>query len=70
MEDEEDGMGNDGDELEDEDMPFAEPGQEGISVWDLLGEGFLKEVADLGKYLITYPRSKYHSDVSFRRETS
>ena len=37
------------DELEDEDMPFAEPGQEGVSVWDLLGEGFLIEVADLGK---------------------
>jgi hypothetical protein len=70
LEDEEDGMGNDADELDDEDMPFAEPGQEGISVWDLLGDGFLKEVADLGKYLITNPRSKYLSDVSFRRETS
>ena len=50
VEDEEDGMGHDVDELEDEDMPFAEPGQEGISVWDLLGDGFLKEVADLGSY--------------------
>jgi hypothetical protein len=49
MEDEEDGMGHDDSELEDEeDMPFAEPGQEGISVWDLLGHGFLKEVAELG----------------------
>jgi hypothetical protein len=48
MEDEENGMGRDDDELEDEqDMPFAEPGQEGISVWDL-GEGFMKEVAELG----------------------
>jgi hypothetical protein len=37
MEDEEDGMGCDHDEPEDEeDMPFAEPGQEGISVWDFL----------------------------------
>ena len=42
MEDEEDGTGCDHDEPEDEeDMPFAEPGQEGISVWDLLGEGFI-----------------------------
>ena len=54
----EDGMRHDDDELEvdddeledEEDMPFAEPGQEGISVWDLLGDGFLKEVADLGNY--------------------
>jgi hypothetical protein len=52
MEDEEDGMGHDDDELEDEDMPFAEPGQEGISVWDLLGEGFLKEVTELGWLLL------------------
>jgi hypothetical protein len=54
IEDEEDGMGHDldDDELEDEeDMPFAEPGQEGISVWDLLGEGFLKEVTELGRLL-------------------
>ena len=51
MEDEEDGMGHDDDGLEDEeDMPFAEPGQEGVSVWDLVGGGFLKEVADLGSY--------------------
>lgn len=50
---EEDGMGHDDDELEDEeDMPFAEPGQEGISVWDLLGEGFWKEVAELGWLLL------------------
>jgi hypothetical protein len=51
MEDEEDGMGHDDNELEDKEdiLPvFAEPGQEGISVWDLLGEGFLKEVTELG----------------------
>ena len=49
MEDEEDGMGCDHDEPEDEeDMLFAEPGQEGISVWDLLGKGFMKEVAEIG----------------------
>jgi hypothetical protein len=52
-EDEEDGMGCDHDEPEDEeDMPFAEPGQEGISVWDLLGEGFMKEVAEIGWQLL------------------
>jgi hypothetical protein len=51
IEDEEDGMLHNDDEHEDEeDMPFAEPGQEGISVWDLLGDGFLNEVADLGNY--------------------
>ena len=49
MEDEEDGMGCDHDEPEDEeDMLFVEPGQERISVWDLLGEGFMKEVAEIG----------------------
>ena len=53
MEDEEDGTGCDHDEPEDEeDMPFAEPGQEGISVWDLLGEGFMKEVAEIGWRLL------------------
>jgi hypothetical protein len=51
MEDEEDGMGLD-DSEDEEDMPFAEPGQEGISVWDLLGDGFLKEVAELGRLLL------------------
>jgi hypothetical protein len=29
-------------------MPSAEPGQEGVSVWDLLGESFLKEASQLG----------------------
>ena len=49
MEDEEE---HGDDELEDEeDMPVAEPGQEGVSVWDLLGEGFLIEAADLDKYI-------------------
>ena len=53
MEDEEDGMGHDDSELEDEeDISFAEPGQEGISVWDLLGEGFLKEATELGRLLL------------------
>ena len=68
MEDEEDGLGHDDDELEDEDISFAEPGQEGISVWDLLGDGFLKEVAKLGRYFQTNP--KCISDISFRRKTS
>jgi len=49
MEDEENEMACDHDEPEDEeDMPFAESGQEGISVWDLLGEGFMKEVMEIG----------------------
>jgi hypothetical protein len=52
MEDEEDGMGHDDSELEDEDMLFAEPGQEGISVWDLVSGGFLNEVAELGWLLL------------------
>jgi hypothetical protein len=34
-------------EEEDNEM-FAEPGQEGISLWDSLGEGFLREVSQLG----------------------
>jgi hypothetical protein len=29
--------------------PSAEPGQEGVSVWDLLGESFLKEASRLGE---------------------
>ena len=68
MEDD-DGMGDESDELEDEDIPVAEPGQEGISVWDLLGEGFFKEAADLGKYILTDHLSDF-SDLFFRRETS
>ena len=35
------------DEEDDDDM-FAGPGQEGISLWDSLGEGFLREVSQLG----------------------
>ena len=66
MEDEEE---HSDDELEDEeDMPFAEPGQEDDSVWDLLGEGCLIEAANLGMKFLSNP--KYLSDVSFRRETS
>jgi len=30
-------------------MPGAEPGQEGVSVWDLLSESFLKEASQLGE---------------------
>jgi len=30
-------------------MPGAELGQEGVSVWDLLGESFLKEASRLGE---------------------
>jgi hypothetical protein len=47
MEDED--FDSDEDFQEDEDeMPGAEPGQEGVSVWDLLGESFLKEASRLG----------------------
>ena len=35
-------------------MLGAEPGQEGVSVWDLLGEGFLKEALKLGLSLYYY----------------
>ena len=43
----------DGEEFwEDEDdvMAIAEPGQEGISVWDILGESFLQEVSKIGMF--------------------
>jgi hypothetical protein len=33
---------------DDDDELFAGPGQEGISLWDSLGDGFLKEVSQLG----------------------
>ena len=33
---------------EDDDEMFAGPGQEGISLWDSLGEEFLREVSQLG----------------------
>jgi hypothetical protein len=47
----EDYISSDEDFQEDEEeyaMPSAEPGQEGVSVWDLLGDGFLKEASQLG----------------------
>jgi hypothetical protein len=50
MEDED--FNSDGDFQEDEgeyEMPSAEPGEEGVSVWDLLREGFLKEASRLGE---------------------
>jgi hypothetical protein len=43
---------SDGDFQEDEgeyNMPSAEPGQEGVSVWDLLSESFLKEASQSGE---------------------
>jgi len=33
---------------DDDDEMFAGPGQEGISLWDSLGEGFLREASQLG----------------------
>ena len=38
------GDGEDGGN-EDDNMPTAEPGQEGVSIWDLFGESFLQEVS-------------------------
>ena len=48
---EDEDFNSDEDFQEDEDeyeMPGAEPGQEGVSVWDLLGDGFLKKASQLG----------------------
>jgi hypothetical protein len=42
-------FGEDSDGFE---MPIAEASQAGISVWDLLGEGFMKEVSQLGMYIV------------------
>jgi len=36
----------------DEDELVAAQGQEGISLWDILGEGFLKESSGLGIYML------------------
>ena len=46
--DEPDGPGEPDEHGDEEEMPFTEPGQEGISVWDLLGKGLMKEVAGIG----------------------
>ena len=35
-------------EEEEEEELFAGPGQEGISLWDSLGEDFLREASQLG----------------------
>ena len=45
-------VASDEEDQEDEDDMFAGPGQEGISLWDSLGEGFLREVSQLGIYFI------------------
>ena len=39
---------NDREESDEEEELFAGPGQEGISLWDSLGEGFLREASQLG----------------------
>lgn len=43
-------------EDEDDVMAIAEPGQEGISVWDLLGESFLQEVSQIGMFSVVCSR--------------
>jgi hypothetical protein len=43
-------------EDEDDIMAIAEPGQEGISVWDLLGESFLQEVSRIGMFFVKCSR--------------
>ena len=42
------GDGDDEDN-EDDNMPITEPGQEGVLVWDLLGESFLQEVSQIAQ---------------------
>ena len=37
---------------EDNVMAIAEPGQEGISVWDILCESFLQEVSQIGMFSV------------------
>jgi hypothetical protein len=47
-EDMEDEPISDFDNEDNDDELFSGPGQEGISLWDSLGEGFLREVSQLG----------------------
>ena len=49
---------------EDDDEMFAGPGQEGISLWDSLGEGFLKEVSQLGMSLCYHYFQKNYNSFS------
>ena len=39
-------------EEDDDIMAIAEPGQEGVSVWDLLGESFLQEASRIGMFSV------------------
>ena len=50
-EDSDDEDSDDEDREEDDDDLFAESGVTGISAWDLLGEGFEREVASIGMFL-------------------
>jgi hypothetical protein len=50
-EDSDDEDSNDEDREEDDDDLFAESGVTGISAWDLLGEGFEREVVSIGMFL-------------------
>jgi hypothetical protein len=45
--------GYDDDDDDDNEM-FAGPGQEGISLWDSLGEGFLREASQLGTSMLFF----------------
>jgi hypothetical protein len=47
-EDMEDEPISDFDDKDDNDELFLGPGQEGILLWDSLGEGFLREISQLG----------------------
>jgi hypothetical protein len=51
-EDMEDEPISDFDDEDDDDELFPGPGQEGISLWDSLGEEFLREVSQLGVFLL------------------
>src|SRR6202012_3103885 len=50
-------------------VPTAQPGQEGLSVWDLECEGFLREAMELGKAVFLCSLYDYSSQF-FRRQNS
>jgi hypothetical protein len=49
---------------EEDDEMFAEPGQESISLWDSIGEGFLREVSQLGMLFWYHYYSHYLKKIS------
>ena len=49
----------DSDDEDDDNELFLGPGQEGISLWDSLGEGFLREVSQSGMLFWYHYHSYY-----------